>query len=312
MAWRIAAALETLRKQLNEAFPRRSKVSDGGIGDAAHASRSSDHNPWVKDAHGRGVVTARDFTHDPATGIDCHWLAKTLVESRDPRIKYIIWNGKICSSKQSPWQWRPYSGKNAHKHHLHLSVNAEPALYDSTKAWALDFPDDEGDDVVKLEDPPAPPAVPDPSLEKALADALEPGAEFSEGARPATLAEVPEAPPAVYADNVASMSVQQAPASKPPPQSEPVTVKKERSSVWAKIGAAFALVTGFGINLGNLIETKLTEMATPQLLYMLGGIAIIAAGLWLYDRAAQRAHEKTQSKMQYASQTDKNTVELEG
>jgi hypothetical protein len=153
MNWRVAKSVETLRLQLNKAFPLRSKLSDGGIGDAKHASRSSDHNPWVKDRKGVGVVTARDFTHDPQKGIDCHWLADVLVKNRDPRIKYIIWNRQICSSKTSPWKWRPYSGVNAHTKHLHLSVNSEPNHYDSTDAWKLDA-FDEVDDIARVIDEP--------------------------------------------------------------------------------------------------------------------------------------------------------------
>lgn len=147
--WRIAEALETLRKQLNEAFPKRSKASDGGIGDTAHASRSSDHNPWLEDAKGKGIVTARDFTHDPKTGIDCQWLADTLVKNKDPRIKYIIWNKQICSSTKG-WEWRSYKGVNAHQHHLHLSVNPDPKYYDSTRQWKLDFPKEKADDVARV------------------------------------------------------------------------------------------------------------------------------------------------------------------
>ena len=69
MAWRVAKSLLKLRDQINAHAPKRSKKSDGYIGDAAHASRSSDHNPWVKDGK-MGVVTAADFTHDPAGGFD--------------------------------------------------------------------------------------------------------------------------------------------------------------------------------------------------------------------------------------------------
>lgn len=152
MAWRVAESLETLRKQLNTAFPNRSKISDGGIGDARHqASKSSDHNPHVRDSKGIGVVTARDFTHDPKNGLDCNKLAQWLIESRDKRIKYIIWNKRILSSKNSPWKWRPYSGSNAHSHHLHLSVDADPKLYDSTKLWDLDVAKTEPpDDIAKV------------------------------------------------------------------------------------------------------------------------------------------------------------------
>lgn len=127
MAWRVARSLDQLLAQLNALAPKRSKVSDGSIGDTAHASRSSDHNPW----YGPGIVTARDFTHDPAAGLDCHKLADALVRSGDKRIKYIIWNRRI-------WQghWAPYSGVNPHTKHLHLSVVAS-ASADNTAPWNL-------------------------------------------------------------------------------------------------------------------------------------------------------------------------------
>lgn len=138
MSWRVARALDVLLNQLNSAYPGRSKRSDGGVGDADHATRSSDHNPWVKDANGVGVVTARDFTHDPAAGLDCNRLAASLAKSRDPRIKYVIWNGRIMSSTVSPWVWRTYRGSNKHTTHLHLSVKPAAYLYDRNTAWNLD------------------------------------------------------------------------------------------------------------------------------------------------------------------------------
>jgi hypothetical protein len=46
MAWRVARSLEVLLGQFNAACPGRSKASDGSIGDAAHATRDSDHKPW--------------------------------------------------------------------------------------------------------------------------------------------------------------------------------------------------------------------------------------------------------------------------
>lgn len=133
MAARIAASLATLRDQINAAYPQRSKVSDGWIGDPAHASRKSDHNP-----NGAGVVQALDITHDPAKGPDTWKLAETLRQNKDPRIKYVISNGRIFSSQSSPWTWRPYTGANKHAHHIHVSVNDSPALYDSKYLWKLD------------------------------------------------------------------------------------------------------------------------------------------------------------------------------
>lgn len=136
MTWRVAASLLTLRGQVNERWPHRSKDSDGSIGNAEHASRSSDHNPWVID-HGIGVVTAIDITHDPHSGFDSYAFAEMLRQQRDPRIKYVISNRRICSSTEDPWHWRPYGGKNPHDHHVHISVKSDKEHYDSAQEWAL-------------------------------------------------------------------------------------------------------------------------------------------------------------------------------
>lgn len=138
--WRIAESLKKLRAQVNARFPTRSKASDGGIGDAAHASRASDHNPWVVDG-ANGVVTAIDITHDPASGCDAGQLAQALVASRDPRIKYVIWNRRIANhaavGNAPAWSWRAYGGSNPHNHHVHISVRPEKARYDSLAPWAV-------------------------------------------------------------------------------------------------------------------------------------------------------------------------------
>jgi len=131
--WRVARSLDTLLGQLNAKAPKRSKKSDGSIGDAAHASRSSDHNPWIKSG-GMGIVTARDYSHDPAGGLDCNWLASALVASKDPRIKYVIWNRRIYTPGRG---WAAYKGANPHDHHLHLSVSEQPGWFDSTVPWSL-------------------------------------------------------------------------------------------------------------------------------------------------------------------------------
>lgn len=130
--WRPAKSINALLAQVNAAAPQRKRSQDGTIGDAAHAARKSDHNP-----NAQGVVCALDLTHDPGRGLDCEKLARQLVESRDPRIKYIIWRGKIVSSKIQPWVWRQYNGSNQHMTHLHLSVDPDPAKYDDAEPWNL-------------------------------------------------------------------------------------------------------------------------------------------------------------------------------
>jgi hypothetical protein len=136
MAWRIAESLRKLRDEVNAKWPTRSKASDGSIGDEAHASRGSDHNPWVKDGS-VGIVTAIDITHDPKSGCDSYALAEYLRATRDGRIKYIISNRRICSSEIKPWEWRPYHGANPHDHHVHISVKSEKKYYDDPGTWHL-------------------------------------------------------------------------------------------------------------------------------------------------------------------------------
>jgi hypothetical protein len=140
--WRAGRSLIVLRHQVNAAAPARSTTFDGLIGDDAHAKNGnkSDHNPWVKDGD-VGIVTACDITHDPTHGCDANEIAEAIRASRDVRVKYVIWNGRISNSSAignaEAWAWRPYTGPNPHDHHVHISVKPEKALYDSAAAWAL-------------------------------------------------------------------------------------------------------------------------------------------------------------------------------
>jgi len=134
--WRPAKSLVKLRSQVDARWPGRKRSSDGIIGDASHQSRDSDHNPWVKDGV-VGVVTAIDITHDPQGGCDAERVVSALIASRDPRIKYIIWNKRIISSSVASWVWRSYSGRNPHTQHFHLSVASTKSLYDHEGEWNL-------------------------------------------------------------------------------------------------------------------------------------------------------------------------------
>lgn len=133
--WRVAASLLKLRDQIDANWPKRDKSSDGTIGDAAHASRKSDHNPWVIDRKGMPVVTALDITYDLMHGVDCHDLVSDIVASKDRRVKYIIWNRQIFSPPR--WKPRPYKGANPHTKHMHVSVFQDQDLYDDKRAWII-------------------------------------------------------------------------------------------------------------------------------------------------------------------------------
>lgn len=139
MSWRVARSLDQLLAQINAAYPNRSKRSDGSIGDAAHRSRTSDHNPWVR-LGGMGIVTARDFTHDPNAGFDSWVFADLLRQEcaagRERRVKYIISNRRIASGTQAQWRWRRYNGSNPHSAHVHISVHPSRSRYDDQTPWA--------------------------------------------------------------------------------------------------------------------------------------------------------------------------------
>jgi len=132
MSWRIAGSLKTLRDQVNATWPNRDKRSDGSIGDAKHSSRKSDHNP-----NEAGVVCALDIDKDLSNAVTVETVVNALVASRDPRIKYLIWRGRILSSTVSPWTWRKYTGANGHFEHLHISVGPSAVLYDDPSPWAI-------------------------------------------------------------------------------------------------------------------------------------------------------------------------------
>jgi hypothetical protein len=135
MSWYVARSLDQLLAEINALAPNRNKASDGSIGDAAHSSRDSDHNPC--DCH--DAVCARDFTHDPAGGFDsyhfAHWLVDRCARGLERRGKYVISNGMIASASKG-WTWRTYTGSNPHSHHVHVSVEHPSTLFDDPGPWS--------------------------------------------------------------------------------------------------------------------------------------------------------------------------------
>lgn len=126
--FKVAPSANSALSQATQKWPKRSRASDGTIGDAAHSHRKSDHNPDAE-----GVVHAFDLTHDPVNGVDCEKLATHLVKRRDVRVKYIIWNHRICNA--NTWAWRAYSGTNPHSKHMHVSIKDSDAAETDTSPW---------------------------------------------------------------------------------------------------------------------------------------------------------------------------------
>lgn len=135
--WRNCNASLRFVEALNVAYPRRDKASDGTIGDAAHATRSSDHNPWVVVA-GKGVVRARDVDKDGIPAAAIVEALRKLGAAGDPRLTgggYIIFNRRITTPDFKGW--KVYTGSNPHDKHFHISFSLRQAGFDSNAPWAI-------------------------------------------------------------------------------------------------------------------------------------------------------------------------------
>ena len=161
--YRLAPALLTLLRQLEQAYPGTGWLNSpqtGTIGDAAHFSEgsASDHNPWLDNtvraldvaANVSGVPGIVTVTDAP----DCEALfamVNQMYAARDPRVYpngYAIYNRRI-TSWDNPGGFHAQQG-DPHLYHLHISVSQNPEGYNSTAPWPLpDSPDSTsgGDDM---------------------------------------------------------------------------------------------------------------------------------------------------------------------
>jgi hypothetical protein len=121
MTPKLCKAGQQLRLQVDDSYPDRDRTSDGWIGDTRHQARPSDHNPDAE-----GIVRAIDIDRDlsgkakPDLMPDLADQLRLCAKRGDTRISYIIFDGRIASSKKA-WSWRPYDGSNKHNHHCHIS-----------------------------------------------------------------------------------------------------------------------------------------------------------------------------------------------
>lgn len=147
MAWILVPCLVTLRDEFNRLAPNRDKASDGSVGDLAHASSSSDHNPDEtgatpsEDADRRNEVHAIDTDDDlRLEGWDMNRALGIIISRHrnglDNRLQNVIYNRRIWSRS---WGWtaRAYNGANAHTQHAHFSARYTDAAESNTKPWGL-------------------------------------------------------------------------------------------------------------------------------------------------------------------------------
>jgi hypothetical protein len=126
--WYVDKGLQTLINQMKAKNPGMTVWT---IGDAEHASRTSDHNPEADGSvDGADFKIGGTFTRD-----DAEEFVRQLVAHRDNRIAYIIYDKHIISSVTVPWIWRDYHGSNPHTGHVHVSVNDKHE--NNTRQWNL-------------------------------------------------------------------------------------------------------------------------------------------------------------------------------
>jgi hypothetical protein len=133
VAWQNTPASESLLAEFNAVGPKRSKASDGTVGDLAHQQSVSDHNPdetgntgsasdpdHINEVHARDVTAAGPWP----TG----WTMERFVQvilarcrsGAEKRLRYIIFNKRIWSESDG-WVQHVYAGENPHDKHAHFS-----------------------------------------------------------------------------------------------------------------------------------------------------------------------------------------------
>lgn len=120
----LAPSLARFRTSINTRWPGRDKSSDGWIGDAAHQSRTSDHNPAAS-----GVVRALDIDKD---GV--HVPSVVAAALLHPSVRYVIYNRKIyhVDRRMKP---AAYTGANPHTGHIHISIQHTKAAEADKTDW---------------------------------------------------------------------------------------------------------------------------------------------------------------------------------
>lgn len=123
MIWFLNRFLASWRTAITKKYPKRTKASDGTIGDLRHQAESfSEHNPdkdgsvdaWDMDVN---ILGSSNPTGSAAELAELEKLIKAF--QRLPESQLWIHNRVIANRDVGNWQRRPYHGVNPHDHHVH-------------------------------------------------------------------------------------------------------------------------------------------------------------------------------------------------
>lgn len=147
--WILIPCLVQLRGDFNRLAPNRDKASDGSIGDKAHQSTTSDHNP---DEEGKVPIRDPDSVNEVhAIDVDADLRHSTLNmekvvqfliarcrSGQERRLRYIIYNRRIWEASNG-WAQRTYTGASPHTEHAHFSASYDTAREADTSPWLEDL-----------------------------------------------------------------------------------------------------------------------------------------------------------------------------
>lgn len=135
--WEVSGPVDSLADEIEAAYPDP-RGADGTVASRTHDlnNPNSDHRPHP--TTGPGIVRAIDIGENDPEGAE---IAEALRASRDPRIKYVIHEGRIFASYNRPyraaWEWGDYAGDD-HAGHVHVSTYG-----DDHAPWHLGFDQEE-------------------------------------------------------------------------------------------------------------------------------------------------------------------------
>lgn len=142
--WFLAPGLVVLAEQIETQWPEP-QPGDGTVASKAHdaTSPTSDHRPSPYDAQTGAIVRALDCGETSETITQD--LVDALVDSKDSRIMYLIYEGasiwSVVHNGIPAWTWQDYNGPSPHEGHFHLSTKRTATADNDTRPWSIGVTD---------------------------------------------------------------------------------------------------------------------------------------------------------------------------